>query len=109
MSKIPHIVQNYCFFSKRHTGPLKGDMLGCTLHCFKGRGASSKGMLHFVHVYCSFKKHCIAPKEDYIHLLRTVCRISVLHTACVGRYGNIVITVCRRHLAASSIFCRNCV
>ena len=35
-------------FCKRDTAPLKGDMWECTLHCFKGHGVSSKGMLHIL-------------------------------------------------------------
>ena len=35
-------------FCKMGTAPLKGDMWECTLHCFKGHGVSSKGMLHIL-------------------------------------------------------------
>ena len=49
--------------------------------------------------------------KNTLHFLRTAwhAAFSVSHTAVVGRYKNVVITFCWRHLAASSIFCRNCI
>ena len=86
MSKIL-ILRKHIAFSQRDTAPLKGDMRECTLHCFKGHGASSTGMLHILWRYFSVQTQCIAPKEDYTYQERYACCMSVLHTAFVGRYG----------------------
>ena len=99
MSIILHISCRNIDFSKRGTAPLKGglDIWKCTLHSFKGHGATFQGILHIFFGLCPCKN---TPKDG--------CSYSegyfVLNTAFVGRYGDVVIM-----LKSSSIFCRNCV
>ena len=58
MSIILHILCRNIDFSKRDdTAPLKGglDIWKCTLHSFKGHGATFQGILHILIGYCPCK------------------------------------------------------
>ena len=57
MSIIVHILCRNIDFSKRGTAPLKGglDIWKCTLHSFKGHGATFQGILHILFGYCPCK------------------------------------------------------
>ena len=58
MSIILHILCRNIDFSKRDdTAPLKGglDIWKCTLHSFKGHGATFQGILHILFGYCPCK------------------------------------------------------
>ena len=77
-------------------------MWKCSLHSFKAHDASLQGILHILYGYCPCKNTLHCPKG--LLLLRRVCCISVLTTAFVGRYGDVVII-----LKTSSIVCGNCV
>jgi hypothetical protein len=58
--------------SKRGTAPLKGglDIWKCTLHSFKGHGATFQGILHILFGYCPCKK---TPKEGCSYSEGNVC------------------------------------
>ena len=101
MSIILHISCRNIDFSKRGTAPLKGglDIWKCTLHSFKGHGATVQGILHVLFGYCPCKNTLHFPKGRLL-LFRKV----YLCTAFVGRYGDVVTM-----LKSSSIFCRSCV
>ena len=103
MSIILHISCRNIDFSKRGTAPLKGglDIWKCTLHSFKGHGATFQGILHILFGYCPCKKHTALPQRKITLIQKDMF---VLNAAFVGRYGDVVII-----LKSSSIFCRNCV
>ena len=85
--------------SKRSTAPLKGGLgiWKCTLHSFKGRGATFQGILHIcldiVPAKTPQRKVALIQKDMF-----------VLNTAFVGRHWDVVIV-----LKSSTILCKKCV
>ena len=80
MSIILHILCRNIDFSKGGTAPLKGglDIWTCTLHSFKGHGATVQEILHILFGYgpCKNTLHC--PKGRLL-LFRRVCLFRILH------------------------------
>jgi len=85
-------------FSKRGTAPLQGglDIWKCTLHSFKGHGATFQPILHILFVY-ALQKHTALPQRKITLIQKGMF---VLNTAFVGRYGDVVIIL--SHLAYSA-------
>ena len=73
MSTILHTLCRNIDFSKRGTAPLKGgiDIWKCTLHSFKGHGATFQGIRHIC--LDIVPTHCIAPKAHYFYSEGYVC------------------------------------
>ena len=97
MSIILRVLCRNIDFSKRGTALLKGglDIWTCTLHSFKGHGATFQGILHILFGYCPCKntRHC--PKGRLL-LFRRVCLFWQV-------WG------CYNYFESFRIFCRNCV
>ena len=77
------------------------DIWKCTLHSFKGHGATFQGILHFFWIV-TLQKHTAVPQRKITLIQKG--KFFFFNTAFVGRYGDVVIM-----LKTSSIFCRNCV
>ena len=80
MSIILHILCRNIDFSKGGTAPLKGglDIWTCTLHSFKGHGATVQEILHILFGYGLFKNTVHCPKGRLL-LFRRVCLFRILH------------------------------
>ena len=107
MSIILHILLYYAEilwnidFFKSGTAPLKGglDIWKCTLHSFKGHGATFQWILHIFVWILPLQKHtALPPKEDYSYSEGYVC---FEYCICWQVWG------CYNYFESFRIFCRN--
>ena len=80
MSIMLHVLCRNIIFFQRDTAPFKGglDIWKCTLHSFKGHGATVQGILHILFGYCPCKNTLHCPKGRLV-LFRRVCLFWILH------------------------------